>query len=100
MRRHYYGLVHMAFMVAALIMVPRPARSQRGNEAIAEKLQEQERHIDNSDGIRQRMEERFESLQSRVDRDEGIFIGADGLLGVLLAVEALRGFSRGKASNG
>lgn len=83
-------------MLVALIVVPRPACADRGNgnnAAIVEKLQEQEKHIDHTDII-------VEGDHSRLDRDEGIVLGVNALLGILLAVGALRGFNRGKASNG
>lgn len=112
MRRHYYGLVHGIFMLVALIMVPRVTFADRDNGGyLSEKVQEQERHIDNSDLIAKETKAELqlqiselrkfsEDDHSRIDRDEGIFIGADGLLGFLLAVGALKGFTRGKASNG
>jgi hypothetical protein len=100
--RRYYTVVHWVFMLVALIMVGRPARADRGANGsyLTEKVYEQEKHIDHTDTEVGKVRDVAEESRSRLDRDEGIVLGINGLLGVLISVGALRGFNRGKASNG
>lgn len=97
--RNLGNFVHVLFVLIAVLFFAVPTMAQRHDPYVVEKLQQEEGHLDHTDGTVKENHDMAEAIKSRIDRDEGIFLGGWGILGFIGCAWFIKQFNRGKETN-